>query len=314
VSATPRSRPAGGGARRRAGRKHRDAWRGAGRRLRERPFAHAFALVLLALALLALLLLKGGIDQFQRLGSPLVGARTLSLFLSPGADQASARVLATELAEDARVATVDLISPGDGLAELTHVVGSQEALAALPDNPLPWVLAVEPRDRAAGAALAQDWAERPEIEYLADEGEWQDRADAVLRAARALFVVLFALVVVAVVLLAGNAVRTIRVEGAQERALQRVFGASEADLRRPYVYLGLLYGLIAGALALLAALAVRVALAPAFAALAGIFSVANGDVAPAWPWLLATVPAAGLLGALGAWLGCLFERDLESRG
>jgi cell division transport system permease protein len=314
VSTKARIRPAGGGALRRTRQKHRDAWRGAGRRLRERPFAHAFALLLLALALLALLLLKGGLDQFQRLGSPLVGARTLSLFLSPSADQASARVLAAELAGDARVATVDLISPTDGLAELTHVVGSNEVLEQLPDNPLPWVLAVEPRDRAAGAALAGDWAGRPEVEYLADEGDWQDRADAVLRAARAVIVVLFALVAIAVVLLAGNAVRTIRVEGAEERALQRVFGASEADLRRPYVYLGLLYGLIAGALALLAALAVRHALGPTFSALADTFSLGNGAGTTAWPWLLATVPAAGLLGAFGAWLGCLFERDLEPGG
>ena len=71
-------------------RKHRDALRAAVSRLRERPIAHAFALALLALALLALLLLKLGLDQFERLGSPLSGARTLSLFLSPAADEAAA--------------------------------------------------------------------------------------------------------------------------------------------------------------------------------------------------------------------------------
>lgn len=306
-----RKRRAGGGFVRRVRARHRDALRTAVRRLSERPLAHAFALGLLALALLALLLLRGAFEQAQRLGMPLHGARTLSLFLSASADEASARVLADQLRGDPRVGTVDLLSPNDGLAELVHVDGSAEALAALPDNPLPWVLAVEPRDRAAGKALVTDWRERPEIEYIADESGWQERADAVLRTGRAVVLTLAVLVGLAALLLAAGAVRTLRVEGAGERALQRMFGATEADLRRPYVYLGALYGLIAGALAVGLALAVWLALKPGLSALIDAFALDPAVAAPSWPWLIAAVPVAVALGAVGAWLGCLFEPDLE---
>lgn len=305
-----RTTRSGGGRVARFGRKHRDALRAAAARLRERPFAHAFALALLALALMFLLLLKLGGDQFQALGSPLSGARTLSLFLSPEGDEATAHALAGELSADARVATVDAISPADGLRELAHVHGSSEALAALPDNPLPWVLAVEPVDRDAGAALAGDWRERPEIEYLTDESGWQDRADAVLTASRRLAMVLAALIAVAVLMLAANAVRTIRVEGADERALQRMFGATESDLRRPYVYLGALYGVIAGATAAGLSLAIMLLLRPAFLLLADTFN-APVDAPAGWLPLLSCIPVAAVLGAIGAWLGCLAERDLE---
>lgn len=291
-------------------RKHRAALRSAVARLREQPFAHGFALVLLSIAILALLLLRLGLDQFERLGAPLSGARTLSLFLSPGADEASARSLASELRTDPRVATVDEIPPAQGLLELTHVEGSREALAALTDNPLPWVLAVEPRDAQVARALTDEWKQRPEIEYLADESDWQRRADTVLAAARALFYVLTALIGIAVIALAANAVRTIRVEGAEERALQRIFGASESDLRRPYVYLGLLYGLIAGAIALLLALGVTLMLRPTFSAIVDTFGLPAGESAGGFWWLVC-MPAAALLGAVGAWLGCRFERDLE---
>ncbi len=291
-------------------RKHREAVRSAVARLRERPLAHGFALSLLALALMFLLLLKLGMDQFQALGSPLSGARTLSLFLDPARDEIAARALADELSADARVATVDAISPADGLRELVHVEGSREALAALPDNPLPWVLAVEPVDHDAGAALAAAWRERAEIDYLADESDWQDRADAVLTATRRLVAVLAALIVVAVVMLAANAVRTIRVEGADERALQRVFGATESDLRRPYVYVGAAYGVIAGGIAVVLSLAVMGLLRPAFSALADTFGGGTHVIADGLPLLLC-VPCAALLGAIGAWLGCLSERDLE---
>lgn len=292
-------------------RKHRDALRAAMARLRERPLAHSFALALLSIALLALLLLKLGLDQFEQLGSPLTGARTLSLFLDPDADEANARALAAELQADARVAIVDAISPVEGLRELAHVDGSREALDALPDNPLPWVLAVEPRDREAGQLLANEWTQRPEIAYLADESDWQHRADTILTAMHTLFLVLAIFIGAAAVLLAANAVRTIRVEGAEERALQRIFGASESDLRRPYVYLGLLYGAIAGAIAVVLALVVALILRPTFAAIVETFNIKVGDTTVSWPWWLICIPAAALLGALGAWLGCRFETDME---
>jgi cell division transport system permease protein len=292
--------------------KHRSALRAACAHLVERPFAHAFALALLAIALFALLLLRLGMDQFERLGSPLAGARSLSLFLDTGIDQGGAAALARELAADARVARVDPVSPAQGLAELSQLGGSDDALAALPENPLPWVLAVEPTDRDAGAAVLEDWSRRPEVEYIADEHEWQARADTVLAAARVLGWVLLLTVAAAAILLAANAVRTIRVEGAEERALQRVFGASERDLRRPYVYLGLLYGLIAGTLAVALVLLVSWTLAPALQMLAETFGATPAPAQGNGWWLVASVPAAGVLGAIGAWLGCRFEPDLEA--
>lgn len=291
-------------------RRHRQALSGAGRRLRERPGAHVFALGLLTVAVLALLLLWLGMQQFQHLGRPLTQARTLSLFLQPQLDDGDAAGLAAELAADPRVAVVEPISPEQGLAELSLVRAGDGVLEALPDNPLPWVLTVDPVDRDAGGALAAEWQQRPEIEYLADEGDWHERASAVLAAARALALLLAGLVGLAALLLVATAMRTIRVEGREERALQRVFGATEADLRRPYLYLGLCYGLLAGTLAMLLATALLLALRPALAGLVEAFALA-GDWPLPWPALLATPALAAVLGVAGAWLGCRFEPDLE---
>lgn len=297
---------------RRLRQRHRRARGDALTQLRQRPMAHAFALVLLALALLALLLLKAGIDQFRHLGAPLQQAHALSLFLAEAVDQAAARELADGMRADPRVVEARTISPEAGLAELLHVDGSDQALAALPDNPLPWVIVIEPRDRDAGIELARHWREQATVADVAEETQWRDRADAVVRTARALLHGLVVLVAIGVLALVANAVRTIRIEGTQERALQRIFGASEADLRRPYLYLGALYGLIASAAALLLALLVFLLLKPAFDELAQAFALSQAPTTPAWPWLAALVPAAVALGAIGAWLACLFERDVEN--
>jgi cell division transport system permease protein len=291
-------------------RQHREALRAAFARLRERPLSHGFALALLTLAMLSLLLLRLGLEQFDRFGSPLAGARTLSLFLASDVDEVRARALAVEFAADPRVADVLAISPAEGLRELVHLDGSDEALAALPDDPLPWVLAVEPRTHDDGVALRSAWKQRADIDHIVDESEWRRQADAVMTAARAVIMTLMLLVAAATILIAANAVRTIRVEGSQERDLQRVFGASEADLRRPYVYLGLLYGVIAALLAVLLALAICLALRPVFAPIAEMFELADAGARRGW-WRLVVVPAAALLGAFGAWLGCRFERDVE---
>lgn len=292
--------------------KHREAARSAWRRLRERPGAHAFALGLLALALLALLLLRVGVEQFRHLGSPLGEARTLSLFLDAGLNEAAVARLADTLESDPRVARLDRISPAQGLRELMSDGSRDAALAALPDNPLPWVLALDPVDRSTGESLVAELHDHDAIEHITDDGDWHDRADAVLGAARLLVTVLSLLVGLAAVLLAANAVRTLRVEGREERALQRVFGATEADLRRPYLYLGALYGLIAGTVALVLAWTVLLALQPGFDALAEALQL---DGSAAWAprlWTLTVPLLAALLGAIGAWVGCRFEPDLEA--
>ena len=304
-----RTRNADGG---RLRHRHRDAMASAVGRLRERPFAHAMALLLLAVGLLAVALIGLVAERFSRFATPMSGAHSLSLFLSADVDGARSQALAGELSGDPRVAAVERISPDDGLAELTLVEGAAQALDALPDNPLPWVLSVEPVDRAAGAALADVWRERPEVDHLADEGEWLARADAAMSAARTLATVLAVLVLAALVMVAANAIRTIRVEGAPERALQRVFGATEADLRRPYLYLGALYGFVSGVLAVIGALAIMALVQPALAAIAQLLDQPADGGPEAWMALLAMAPLAAFLGWIGAWFGCLFEPDLEA--
>lgn len=292
--------------------RHRDALAAAARRLRERPYAHAMAMLLLAVGLLAVALITIAAGRLAHLATPMSGAHSLSLFLAPDIDAARADTLARALQGDDRVTAVERISPEAGLAELTQVEGASQALEALADNPLPWVLSVEPVDRAAGAALAEQWRQRPEVDHVADEGEWLARADAAFAASRTLALLLAMLVLAALVMVAANAIRTIRVEGASERALQRVFGATEADLRRPYLYLGALYGLIAALLACLAACGVLLVVQPALIAVAQLLDQPAGDATATWLPLLAMVPAAALFGWVGAWFGCVFEPDLEA--
>lgn len=293
--------------------RHLGALAAAWRRLRERPLAHGFAIALLAVGLLCVALLGVAADRFVQLTLPVADARSLSLFLTPALDAEGAMALAEELRNDGRVAAVDSVSPDAGLAELARVDGTSEALDALPDNPLPWVLSIEPVDRGAGVELADAWRQREEVEHVTDEGEWLDRADAALAAARTLALVLATLVIVALVMLAANAIRTIRVEGAAERALQRVFGATEADLRRPYLYLGVLYGVLASAIAVVAAFIVMLLVQPALSDVADLLGVPVDDPKDVRLLALAAmIPCAGLLGWIGARLGCLFEPDLES--
>ncbi len=296
---------------RRLRNRHRRARRDAMQHLRQQPLGHVFALLLLTLALLALILLKAGIDHFRHLGAPLQQAQALSLFLDEAVDEAGAAALREQLQSDARVVAAQAISPEAGLAELLHTDGSEDALSALPGNPLPWVVVIEPRDREAALALANEWRGHAQVTDIAEETQWRDRADAVLRTSRAVLVGLVALVSCGALLLVANAVRTIRIEGAAERTLQRIFGASEADLRRPYLYLGAIYGLVASVAAAALALLVFLLLRPALAELASAFALDRSGNQPAWPWLLGLIPAAILLGSLGAWIACLFEKDVE---
>jgi cell division transport system permease protein len=165
---------------------------------------------------------------------------------------------------------------------------------------LPTVLVVQPRDD--GAALAQALRQRSEVDLVQHDAVWRQRLSAWLDLGQRLLWVVGSLLGLGVLLVVGN---TIRLEfGARrdEIAVMQQLGATDGFIRRPFIYLGLWYGLAAGALAALLLFMAVAALQPALAALTrsygSPFRLEGADVAG----VLAILVAGAVLGWVGAWL------------
>jgi len=273
------------------------------RRLAGRPFGTLLTIAVMGLALalpLTFYLLLGNV---QHLGDALGRNPAISVFLQPGQPGSVAQLLVKQLDARDDVAGVTVKSPQQGLDELSKMQGFSDALKSLDDNPLPYVLQVQPKDGLdAGAVsrLATDLRAMHGVDMVQDSGTWRQRLDALLHVGNRIVLILAGLLALAALLVVGNTVRVDIASRADEIGVLMLIGASRAFVRRPYLYAGIWYGLFSGVLAVLLALLVEAVLAGPVAALSQAYggSLHIGGL-PAG-LLLAAPLAAAALGWLGA--------------
>lgn len=273
------------------------------RRLASRPLGSLLTMAVMGLALalpLAFYLLLGNV---QKLGDALGQSQAISVFMQPGQTAQQAQMLARQLGGRPEVAAVVVKTPQQGMDELAKMQGFSGAVQMLDDNPLPYVLQLQPRAGASAGALEQlvaDVRTMRSVELVQDSGSWRQRLDALLGVGNRVVLVLASLLALAALLVVGNTVRVDIASRSEEISVLLLVGASRAFVRRPYLYAGIWYGLFSGILAALLALLIELTLAGPVAQLSRAYD-GNLQIGGLPLWLLLAVPlAAAALGWLGA--------------
>lgn len=300
--AAERTRPGGLGSRLRAWREqHLHALVSSLGRLAARPVASGLTIGVMAIAIALPLGLALAMGNLERFSGSVAESREIGVFLDPAVDGDRAGALARELEARDDVAGVRVRTPDEGLEEFRAMSDLAGAMEALDDNPLPYVLVVQPRDDR-GDALAEALRALPEAEVVQHDAAWRQRLSAWLAFGERLVQVVAVLLGLGVLLVVGNTVRLDIGSRAEEIGVLQHLGATDGFVRRPFLYLGAWYGLAAGlgALALLAAagLALQGRLLALVASYGSQFTLAG----PGWRGTLALVAGAAAMGWLGAWL------------
>jgi len=300
--AAERTRPPGLGSRLRAWREqHLHALASSLGRLAARPVASGLTVGVMAVAIALPLGLALAMGNLERFSGSVAESREIGVFLEPSVDAARAQALAGELGARADVAGVRVRTPDEGLEEFRAMSDLAGAMEALDENPLPFVLVVQPRDDQ-GDALAAALRALPEAEVVQHDAAWRQRLSAWLAFGGRLVQVVAVLLGLGVLLVVGNTVRLDIGSRSEEIGVLQHLGATDGFVRRPFLYLGAWYGLAAGlgALALLAAagLALQGRLSALVASYGSQFALAG----PGWRGTLALVAGAAAMGWLGAWL------------
>jgi cell division transport system permease protein len=266
----------------------------------QRPFATLLTVGVMAMAIALPLAMGVVLGNLQRLSGTLQASREIGLFLRVDIDAAQAERFATELRARRDVAAVELKTPAEGLAEFRKLSGLGDAAAMLGDNPLPTVLRVTPLDE--GGALAQQMRARPEVELVQHDEGWRRRLDAWLGFGTRLALVLAGVLALGVLLVVGNTIRLEIGNRRDEIAVLQQLGATDAFIRRPFIYLGAWYGLAAGAAALGLLAVAGLLLQPSLASLAGSYGSGFALRGPPPLAAAALLLATTAIGWLGAWL------------
>ncbi|WBX95123.1 permease-like cell division protein FtsX [Pseudoxanthomonas mexicana] len=265
-----------------------------------RPWATLLTVGVMAVAFALPLGLWLALQNVGHFAGDVQQSREIDLFLTPETPVARAQALAETLRARDDVASVELRTPEQGLAEFRQRSGLADSLDLLDGNPLPALLVVVPEGDEARLVAALEAL--PETDLLQHDAAWRERLTGWMGLGERLTWVLAALFGLGALLVVGNTVRLDIQSRREEIGVLQLLGASDGFIRRPFVYLGAWYGLAAGALALglltLAALALRDPLAALARSYGSPFALSGLD--PLGAALVVLV--ATIVGWLGAWL------------
>lgn len=270
-------------------------------RLLRKPWATALTVGVMAVALALPLGLWLVLGNVERLSGSVQTSREISVFLKEDTTASRATALADELRKRDGVAKLQLRTPQQGLDALREAGGLGEAIDAIDPaagNPLPFLLIVTPAGDES--LLAASLQQLPEAQLVQHDATWRSRLDGWLRFGGRVAWVLAALLGLGALLVVGNTVRLDIQSRREEIGVLQLLGATDGFIRRPFLYLGAWYGVVAGALALgllaFAGAALRQPLAELAASYGSRFALTGFEPLQA----LAVLGGALLLGLLGA--------------
>ncbi len=273
------------------------AWRRTRTRLAAHPVASSVSLLVLGIVLalpVLLSFLAMALDDHRGDGDRAV---TLTAYLETSVNDLDGAALASRIAARPDVQTTRYISRDEALATFEAESDLGDALDLLEENPLPGAIVITPehavvaRDRMQ--ALSDEFLGLSEIVEVRYDLQWVERLQAVVSLLRVAAVLVTGFLTLTALLVIANTIRLELLARRAEREVCHLLGASRSFVNRPFLYTGVLYGLVGGVLAAaMAVVAFGLLKAPADT-LAGLYGVDQGI---AWPEL-SRVAAVPLLGA-----------------
>lgn len=273
-------------------------------RFRTAPGGSVLNVLVVAIALALPLALQILIDNARQMAPAFEDASDLTIYLRLELAEGEGRALGTELEARADVESTRFISNTEGLADLRSRSGLGAALDALTENPLPHVIKLRPVDAGIEQvdALVADLGTREEIDFVQLDRIWAERLAAFLSLGERAVNVVSVLLAAAVILVIGNTIRLEINNRRTEIEVQKLVGGTDAFIRRPFLYSGLVLGLSgAVAAALLVSISLWLLAAPV-RELASLYASDFSLSSLSFGGLVTLGGGGSLLGLLGAWL------------
>lgn len=154
-----------------------------------------------------------------------------------------------------KIESVNYISRQQSLAEFRSWSGFGEALNILDDNPLPAVVTLKPKaaftTNEAMLELRNGLQAIKGVQEVRLDNGWLEKLTALTWLIARIAVACTLLMLIAVFLVVGNAIRTDVANSKASIEVQQLLGATDHFIARPFLYTGMIYGLFGSLLAVL---------------------------------------------------------------
>jgi len=191
--------------------RHAQALLGSLGRLARQPFAAFLTILVIGIALALPAALYLAVANMRVATAGLDDTVQLSAYLELPTTPAEARALSTRIARMTGVGATEVVSPEEGLAEFRQRSGVGDALQALGENPLPWLVKIRPapsHDSApAVEAMAAEIRGLDGVDFVEADTAWVRRLHALEDTLQQLVLVVGALLAIGVLGVVGNTIR-----------------------------------------------------------------------------------------------------------
>ncbi len=274
-------------------------------RLVRHPFSSLMIMLVIAVTLALPAAINLVVKNAQEISGSWDNALDFSVFLKQELTESEAEALGRLIEQRADVESVTFISANAALDDFKQQSGFGAALDQLPDNPLPHTLVVRPSASNTSASmvlLQEELQNLPETEHVQVDTEWVQRFHAILDIVRQAIAIGAALLGIAIVVIIGNTIRLDIENRREEIEVTKLIGASNAFVRRPFLWTGFWYGLFGGLLALALVYFGLYLLEDPVARLAGLYqsNIAIASMSPAEGG--AIIGIGIFLGLFGSWV------------
>lgn len=234
------------------------------------------------------------------------GEPQISLFLKQSVDDSTARRLSNTLRRQQNISEVRYISSEQALAEFQTSSGFGDALKMLTENPLPAVLLVRPASNAQSPDqlknLLNSLSKQAEVDVAQLDLEWVKRLYSIIDLATRAVMLIGLLLGLGVLLIVGNTIRLAIYNRRDEIEINKLIGATNGFIRRPFLYTGLLYGIIGGLMAVILVEVSVITLSNPAANLSSLYGSSFHISGMNFSILFQLLALGGGLGLLGAWI------------
>ncbi len=274
------------------------------RRMRATPLSSLLNILVIGIALSLPAGLYVLLQNVQSLAEQAVGKPQISVFLSMNASQDDIARIGKQLRQHEAIGEIEFVPRDQALEQLKQTTGLADVVGGMAQNPLPDAYIVYPKKPGAQIleALRDELQKWPKIEHVQLNSAWAHKLEALLKFGRLAVLILAVLLSFALVAVTFNTIRLQILTQRDEIEVSALIGATHAFIRRPFLYFGLLQGLLGGAMAWLIIAVSLTLLNSSLAGLAQLYASSFTLHPPSASDSFTLLLFSAHLGWLGAWL------------
>ena len=233
---------------------HRTEMRNSYLQLIKTPIATLMTIAVLGIAIALPAGLQLMLKNANTISEDWDGISRISLYLRADISSEQADTMLSRIQSRLDVEEAEMIDKDRALLEFQNLSGLGDALNQLDENPLPVVIEIIPTRQFSTPEASQLMVETfqliPEVEVAKLDLEWVKRLYYILELVDRFIFALATMLGLAVLLIVGNTIRLAIQNRREEIEIIKLIGATNAFIRRPFLYTGLWFGLGGGVIAL----------------------------------------------------------------